>query len=36
MDSLLADRAVNKKDADSTKSYVRAGIGIYYFEGNHT
>ena len=36
MDDLLAARAINKNDADAHKTYLRAGIGIYYFEGTHS
>jgi len=33
MDKILADNAVRKKSTKSNKSYVRTGVGIYFFEG---
>lgn len=36
MDNVLACKAVNKKNVKKGAKYARAGIGIYYFEGNHS
>ena len=36
MDKVLASKATNKKNAKKSVKYARAGVGIYYFEGNHS
>jgi len=36
MDKVLAEKAIDRKEAKKAESYARAGVGIYYFEGNHS
>lgn len=36
MDKVLAEHAVKKSAANRNTKYVRAGIGIFYFEGEHS
>jgi hypothetical protein len=36
MDKVLASKAVDKNKAKKTTKYARAGIGIYFFQGDHS
>lgn len=36
MDKILANKTLSKKSAKNSSRHARVGIGIYYFEGNHT